>query len=101
MKRLTLALFACAMLTAATAHAQDRKGAGDRTIAQYSCKDVMRESGGNRDVAVAFLHGFILGKSGGDAFNVEMLRKQTDAFMDRCLDNPSMRALDAMTQAKK
>jgi hypothetical protein len=24
----------------------------------------MRESGANRDVAVAFLHGFLLGKSG-------------------------------------
>ncbi len=80
------------------ASAQDK---GDRAIAQYSCKDVMRESGGNRDVAVAFLHGFILGKSGGTAFNIEILRKQTDAFIERCLDNPGMKAVDAMTEIKK
>ena len=61
----------------------------------------MRESGGNRDVAIAFLHGYLLGKSGGSAFNVETLRKQTDAFIDRCLDNPAQRAVDAMGVAKK
>lgn len=34
-----------------------------RTVDQYSCKDVMREHGGNRDVTIAFLHGYLLGKS--------------------------------------
>ncbi len=66
-----------------------------------ACKDVMRESGGNRDVAIAFLHGFMLGQSGGSAFNVETLRKQTDAFIERCLDNPGLKAIEAMTAAKK
>jgi len=99
MKILKPAAFACAIVIAASAaHAQDK---GDRNVAQYSCKDVMRESGGNRDVAVAFLHGYLTGKSGGDRFNVEMLRKQTDAFIERCLDNPGMKAVDAMTEAKK
>jgi hypothetical protein len=91
-----------AMLAAATAQAQDRKqDAGDRSVAQYTCRDVMRESGGNRDVAIAFLHGFLLGQSGGSAFNVETLRKQTDAFIERCLDNPGLTAIEAMTAAKK
>jgi HdeA/HdeB family len=35
-----------------------------RNIEQYKCKDVMRESGADRDVAIAFLHGFLLDKSG-------------------------------------
>jgi hypothetical protein len=91
-----------AMLAAAPAQAQDRKpDAGDRSVAQYTCKDVMRESGGNRDVAIAFLHGFLLGQSGGSAFNVETLRKQTDAFIERCLDDPGLKAVEAMTAAKK
>jgi len=33
-----------------------------RTTDQYTCKDVMREHGDNRDVTIAFLHGFLLGK---------------------------------------
>ena len=102
MKCPMLAALACACLVAGAAHAQDNKqDKGDRTIEQYSCKDVMRESGGNRDVAVAFLHGYLLGKSGGSRFNVETLRKQTDAFIERCLDNPAIRAVDAMGDAKK
>jgi hypothetical protein len=98
MKGVTLALFGCALLATGAANAQDK---GDRTVDQYSCKDVMRESGGNRDVAVAFLHGYILGKSGGNRFNVETLRKQTDAFIERCLDNPGAKAVDVMSEIKK
>lgn len=90
-----------AMLVTGGALAQDSKDAGNRTVAQYSCKDVMRESGGNRDVAIAFLHGFILGKSGGDGFNVETLRKQTDAFIEQCLDNPGRKAVEVMGGVKK
>ncbi len=61
----------------------------------------MRESGSNRDVSIAFLHGYLLGKSGGSEFNIEALAKQTDAFIDRCLDNPGEKAIDAMSQVKK
>jgi len=99
--RLRLAALACAMLMSGAALAQTSKDTGDRTVEQYACKDVMRESGGNRDVAIAFLHGFLLGKSGGSGFNVETLRKETDAFIERCLDNPALKAIDAMTAAKK
>lgn len=92
--------FAGALLMIFEAQAQglDR---GERTITQYSCKDVMRESGVNRDTAVSFLHGYLIGKAGADRFNVEMLRRQTDAFLDRCLDNPAMKAIDAMSEVKK
>jgi hypothetical protein len=89
------------MLMSGAAQAQDKRDTCDRTVEQYACKDVMRESGGNRDVAIAFLHGYMLGKSGGSAFNVETLRKQTDAFIERCLDNPGLRASDAMSEIRK
>jgi hypothetical protein len=52
------------------AWAQDANG---RTVEQYSCKDVMREHGNNRDVTIAFLHGYLLGKSGRSTFNIEDL----------------------------
>lgn len=73
----------------------------NRTVEQYTCKEVMRESGPNRDTSIAFLHGYLLGKSGGSEFNIEVLTKQTDAFIDRCLDNPGEKAEDAMAQIKK
>jgi hypothetical protein len=73
----------------------------NRTVEQYTCKDVMRESGSNRDTSIAFLHGYLLGKSGGSEFNIEALTKQTDAFIDRCLDNPNEKAKDVMLEVKK
>ena len=83
--------------TIAPISAQDNK---DRTVEQYSCKDIMRESGANRDVAIAFLRGFMLGKSGSTKFNLDVLHKQSNAFIERCLDNLTERALDAMSKVK-
>jgi hypothetical protein len=81
--------------TISSSSAQDNK---DRTIEQYSCKDVMRESGANRDVAIAFLRGFMLGKSGSAKFNLDVLHKQSDDFIERCLTNPDEKAMDAMAK---
>ena len=71
-----------------------------RTIEQYLCKDVMRESGANRDVAIAFLHGYLLGKSGSGKFDLEILHKQSDGFIEQCLDNPARKAVDVMAKVK-
>jgi HdeA/HdeB family len=79
------------------ASAQDAK---DRSVEQYSCRDVVRESGADRDVAIAFLHGFLLGKSGSSKFNLDVLHKQSHDFIERCLDNLSERALDTMSKVK-
>lgn len=74
--------------------------AADRTVEQYTCKDVMRESGPNRDIAIAFIHGFLLGKSGSSKFNVDVLYEQGSRFVDYCLDNPKEKAADVLTKIK-
>jgi hypothetical protein len=84
------------MLAATGAPAQD----ADRTIDQFLCRDVMRESGVDRDVAIAFLHGYLLGKANGLRFNLNQVRQESDAFIERCLDNPREKAIDGMTQVK-
>ena len=66
----------------------------------FTCKDVMREHGDNRDVTIAFLHGFLLGKSGNGTFDIDALHKQTSDFIEYCLDNPSAKAVDAMSKIK-
>jgi len=73
---------------------------GERSVDQYTCKDIMRESGPSRDVSIAFIHAYLLGRANAKTFNVEALHKQTDAFINRCLDNPNEKALDAMTKVK-
>ena len=75
--------------------------ATDRTVELFTCKDVMREPNTSREVAIAFLHGWLLGKSGGSKFNAEVLEKQTSAFIEECLDNPQSKAADVMAKLKK
>ena len=73
----------------------------DRAVELFTCKDVMREPNTSREVAIAFLHGYLLGKSGGSKFNVETLERQTGAFIEQCLDNPKDNAADVMSRLKK
>jgi hypothetical protein len=77
------------------------QSAADRTVELFTCKDVMREPNASREVAIAFLHGWLLGKSGGSKFNVEVLERQTSAFIEECLDNPQDKAADVMAKLKK
>jgi hypothetical protein len=93
----TLAL-AAALCLAGSVFAQDNK---NRTVDQYKCREVMRDSGVNRDIAIAFLHGFLLGKSGGQSFNLDTLHTQTENFVEHCLSNPEGKAIDSMMAVKK
>jgi hypothetical protein len=74
--------------------------APDRAVELFTCKDVMREPNTSREVAIAFLHGYLLGKSGGSKFNVEILERQTNAFIEKCLDNPQDKAVDVLAKLK-
>src|SRR5215469_1810963 len=94
---IAIALIVFAGLSVKRAAAQ---AANTRTIDQYTCKDVMREHGDNRDVTIAFLHGFLLGKSGSPTFDIDAMHKQTSDFIEYCLDNPTAKAVDAMSKIK-
>jgi hypothetical protein len=96
--KVTCTLAVLAALAATSAVAQ---GPAERSTDQYLCKDIMREGGVGREIAIAFVHGIFLGKSGSDKFNLETLEKQTDAFIDHCINNPNDKAMDAMAKVKK
>lgn len=77
------------------------QGTADRTVEQYKCRDFMRESGSNRDVAIAFLHGYLLGKSGSSKFNLDTLKKQSDEFVEQCLSHPDTEGMTVLQKIKK
>lgn len=101
MARMLLLPATIAVIAAGGAWPAHAQGTPERTVEQYSCKDVIRESGTQRDVAVAFLHGYLLGKSGTSKFNLDTLRKQTDDFIEICLENSADKAVDVMSSVKK
>lgn len=74
------------------------QSASDRSLDQFTCKQIMREPPAVREATVAFMHGYLLGKSNSVKFNVEKLLKHTDNFIDSCLDNPGAKAIDILTK---
>ena len=73
--------------------AAESLGKGD--LASHACKDVMRLSGEDRDIALALVHGYVLGRKGTTKYDVETLAQITDRFIDYCLENPKENALAA------
>lgn len=65
----------------------------------YSCKDVMRYSGGDRQMALAFLHGYLLGTKGTRQFNLDKLIDASESFIEHCLDHPMKKAVDVMANS--
>jgi len=72
-----------------------------KDLNDYTCKDVMRMSGEDRDMAIVSFHAFVLGKKGTTKFNVLKLGEATDRFVDYCLDNPKEKALSVMEKMTK
>ena len=70
----------------------------DEDLNDYSCKEVMRFAGEDRRGAIALFHGYFLCKQGKTTFNTETLMERTDQFIDYCLDNPTVKALDSMAR---
>ena len=98
MRALNGSLLALASLAALalpqTAAAQD----AGLVIDRYTCRDLLRESGIDRDVAVAFMHGYLLGKAGVTTFARESARAHAAEFIERCLDEPKQSAIEAMAK---
>ena len=94
----TAAMLAAMSLTAATALAAE---ADQRDFSTNLCKDVMRMSGAERDLALAFAHGYVLGKKGTTKFDIQALQEVTDKFLDYCLDHPQENALKTFERVAK
>ncbi|MCP4380032.1 MAG: hypothetical protein GY798_01150 [Hyphomicrobiales bacterium] len=97
--RISIALLVfCGMaFVTASANAQDSA----RTVEQFTCKEVMASPEAGRDIAIAFLHGYLLGKSGSSSFDIETLNGHSDNFIDKCLDNPTDVAVEVMMSVKE
>ncbi len=95
------ATFAALSLAGMRVLAADPPSQNARDLRDNSCKDVMRLSGQDRDVALALAHGYVLGKKGTTKFEIDNLAQITDKFIDYCLDNPKENALAAFEKIAK
>ena len=67
-----------------------------KNINDILCKDVLRTSGNDRDIAMAFMHGYLLGKSGKDVINRPKLYKASDDFIEACLNDTNSKAITTL-----
>lgn len=72
-----------------------------RDLKDNQCRDVMILSGEDREIAIAFAHGYMLGKKNTTRYVPEELGEATDKFMDYCLDHPHENALVAFEKFTK
>lgn len=77
------------------------EGQSQRDLTAYACKDVMRLSGEDREIALALVHGYVLGKKGTTRYEIEALAQITDRFVDYCLDHPTENALKSFEDIAK
>ncbi|MCW8963605.1 MAG: HdeA family protein [Gammaproteobacteria bacterium] len=82
-----ISVFAVSMVLATPLHAEPAGDAQVKNVNEFLCKDILRTSGDDRDIAVAFMHGYLLGKSGKDTFNRATLSAATDNFIEACLND--------------
>lgn len=55
----------------------------------------MRQSGEDRVIALALVHGYRLGKKNTTQYDPKVLGQISDKFMEYCLDHPSEKGLAA------
>lgn len=91
-------LATASVLTLMIPNAASAQATLDRSVDQFTCKQVMAEPPAVREATIAFMHGYLLGKSNSVTFNIETLLKRTDGFIDSCLDNPTAKAIDIMSK---
>lgn len=72
-----------------------------KDLNNFQCKDIMILSGADRDISIAFVHGYMLGKNKSTRYEVDKLATITDAFLDYCLDHPAENALASFEKVYK
>ncbi|MEM7463012.1 MAG: HdeA/HdeB family chaperone [Pseudomonadota bacterium] len=90
-----LAFVLCCALAPVSALAQR----DERDLDNIECREIMILSGLDRDTAIAFMHGYLVGQSDETTFQLSRLTEATEIFLDDCLDKPDTNAVSVMKDA--
>jgi hypothetical protein len=70
-------------------------------IAKLTCKELMIGNDIDREVGIAYFHGFIAGKANRHTLDGYAAGAITDKVTDYCLSNPANTVMDAFAKAQK
>ena len=90
---MTAAVTAALFVGGSAIAAEEPSTQTDHTV--FTCKDIMRLAGSERENALALVHGYRLGKMNTTQYEIEALAAITDKFIGHCMNNPNDNALAA------
>jgi len=70
-------------------------------ISKMTCKELMSGNDTDREVGIAYFHGFLAGKKNSHVVDVKTTSELTDKVKDYCLSNPASTVMDAFTKSGK
>lgn len=68
-------------------------------IGKLTCKELMRGNDGDREIGIAFYHGFLAGKKNEQTIDLHGAYSLTDRVKDFCLSNPTETVMDAFAKS--
>ncbi len=89
------AFLLCGVLAPFAAQAQQ----DERDLDNIECREIMILSGLDRDTAIAFMHGYLVGQSDETTFQLSRLTEATEIFLNDCLEKPDNNAVSVMKDA--
>ena len=69
-------------------------------IDEWTCGDMLRETGDSRDFTMIYMHGFISGKKSEMVMDTLELTQATDRLLDICIADPSANLLKSFEKAR-
>ena len=70
-------------------------------MSKITCKEFMAGNDNDREVNMAFMHGFFAGKKGNPVVDINAVTVQTEKVRDYCLSNPTSTVMDAFAKIAK
>ena len=100
--KLILVLVIGIALAAMSAWAEDGKPGGNTIdITKLTCKELMSGSDTDREVGIAFFHGYFAGKENRQIIDLPATSALSDKVKDYSLSNPTSTVMDAFLNCAK
>ena len=100
MKKLTFFLVIGVALAAAPVWAEDGKHPANMLdINKMTCKELMSGNDAEREVGLAFFHGYLAGKKNIQIIDLPAASALSDKVRDYCLSNPNSTVMDAFMKS--
>ncbi len=90
-----------ALVTAASAATAEEPLKAINDITALTCKDIMSSDDRGRELSMAYMHGYLNGKAGSTALELDKNAALTDKVRDHCLDNPTAKFVETFETLSK